>query len=490
MAITKILYMKDCGKGYSGKHLKQAIDYILVDVKTGYGRYVGALNCQPEYAYEQMKATKVRHGKTDKRQGYHIIISFAEDEVDPETAFEIIGKFVERYLGKEYEAVYAVHDNTEHVHGHIIFNSVNCRTGRKYRYEKGDWAKYIQPITNQLCTEYGLSTITIEDERIRSNEHYKDWNDFRDGKFVWEDMIKRDIDACILQAPTFEVFLDMLQEKGYEVKQNRYLAIKPMGMGRFRRCKSLGEDYTEESIRRRITTEDLKNYQKRYSKQQMPRIVRVKRAPFCKRAKLSGLQKRYYAKLYKAGRLKKKPYSQAWKYRDEIKKMHKYHEQYLFLVRYNIHSFVQLMAVCKNLEEKRKEISKERSQLYKERSQFQALFLKADRMTELLPAKRSYDGGDDFFSEEKKEYQKISDELQAEGYSYDEIKALREHYRVGAVEVREKSKAVSADLSIGKGILYEIKTETEKRAHEKTEEKAVAEDRKQIEQEQRKQPKR
>lgn len=490
MAITKILYMKDCGRAYSGKHLKQAIDYILVDEKTGYGRYVGSLNCQSQFAYEQMRATKVRHGKTDKRQGYHIIISFEEDEVDAETAFEIIGKFVDRYLGTEYEAVYAVHDNTAHVHGHIIFNSVNCCTGRKFRYEKGDWAKYIQPITNQLCAEYGLSTITIENERVRSNEHYKDWNDFRDGKFVWADMIKRDIDACIIQAPTFEVFLDMMREKGYEVKQNKYLAIKPMGMTRFRRCRSFGDDYTEEAIRYRIVTEDLKDYQRRYPQSQMPRIVRVKKGKFYKRARLSGLQKRYYAKLYKAGRLKKKPYSQAWVYRDEIKKMHKYHEQYMFLVRHNIHSFVELMAVCENLEEKRKEVSKERSQLYKERSKFHSLFLKAEQMTALLPGKHSFDAGDKFFREENEKYQRLNEELGKEGYTYDEVEALREHYRVGAVEIREKSKAVSTDYSICKGILYEIKTETDKRVLEMKEEKAVEQNVEKTEQEQRKQPRR
>ena len=139
MAITKIFTLKDCGCGYSGKHLKRSIDYIMADAKTDAGHFIAGVNCQPEYAYEQMYQTKQKFGKTDKRQGYHLIISFAEEEVDPETAFEIIGKFVERYLGSEYEAVYAVHDNTAHIHGHIIFNSVNCITGKKYRYERNNY---------------------------------------------------------------------------------------------------------------------------------------------------------------------------------------------------------------------------------------------------------------------------------------------------------------------------------------------------------------
>ena len=330
MAISKILYIKDCGSSYNGKHLKQALDYIAVKEKTGNGRFITGLNCQPEFAYEQMKKTKEKFGKVDQRQAYHLIISFEEGEVDAPKAFEIIGKFAKEYLGEEYEAVYAVHDNTDHIHGHILFNSVSFQTGMKYRYETGDWAREIQPITNRLCQEHGLSTIEISEDRARSTERYREWNDFRDGKFVWSDMIKRDLDACILQATTFDSFLELLSGKGYEIKQgDKYLAIKPQGMTRFKRCKTIGEEYSEESIRERIHTEiltpqtDIKNGS--------PRILRYKIKRF-KKAKRSKLQKKYYARLYRIGKLKKRPYSQAWKYRDEIRKMKKVQEQYLFLV--------------------------------------------------------------------------------------------------------------------------------------------------------------
>lgn len=184
MAITKILTINDCGRKFAGRHLQTAITYIIDPNKTQNMRYVTGINCQPEKAFDQMLATKQKFGKTDKRQGYHIIISFEEEDVEPGTAFEIIRKFAEEYLGQGYEAIYAVHDNTAHTHGHIIFNSVNGITGRKYRYEKGDWAKVIQPITNRLCEEYGLATMEIEMAGQHKNEYYKDWNEFRDGKLI------------------------------------------------------------------------------------------------------------------------------------------------------------------------------------------------------------------------------------------------------------------------------------------------------------------
>lgn len=465
MAITKILYMKDCGKRYAGKHLKQAIDYITIAEKTGGGRYIGGLNCQPDYAYRQMKATKARYGKLDKRQGYHIIISFVENEVDPETAFEIIGRFAKEYLGNRYEAVYAVHDNTEHVHGHIILNSVSCLDGRKFRYEKGDWAKYIQPVTNRLCEEYGLSTISVENERAAPAGKYKEWDDYKDGKYVWGEMIKRDIDACIVQAADFGMFVDMMEEKGYEVKQKKYLAILPPGMKRFRRCKFFGEEYTEERIRQRIDTESLKDYREERAREK-PRIVKCKRAVYIKRAKLSGLQKKYFAKLYRTGRLKKRPYSQAWKYRDEIRKLHKYHEQYMFLAKNDIHSFAELMAVCGSLEEKSSENARERSRFYKERSRFGPLFAIASKMKALEPAENSYRQGDAYFKEEHLKYGEYAGELAKEGFSFDEVEALREHYRAGAVEIRERTKLVSDNLRIANGILDELRAETTTRNQE------------------------
>ena len=125
MAISKILHMKDSGNSFHARHLKRALDYVMNPEKTQGGRLVGAINCQTDMAFEQMMDTKKQFGKTDKRQGYHIILSFKEDEVEPDRAFEITQKFVAEYLGDAYEAVFVVHDNTDHVHSHIVFNSVS-----------------------------------------------------------------------------------------------------------------------------------------------------------------------------------------------------------------------------------------------------------------------------------------------------------------------------------------------------------------------------
>ena len=436
---------------------------------------MGAINCQTDMAFEQMMDTKKQFGKTDKRQGYHIILSFKEDEVEPDRAFEITQKFAAEYLGDAYEAVFVVHDNTDHVHSHIVFNSVSFVDGKKYRYEKGDWAKYIQPITNKLCQEYGLSIIDVEDgSKEKQHENYKDWSEYREGSFVWADMIKRDLDACILQANDFSGFLELLSEKGYEVKQGKYLAVRPQGMTRFRRCKTLGENYSQEAIVERIAKEDLSFYQSQNEEKQAA-IVKcyVKRY---RRAKMSGLQKRYYAKLYRIGKLKKKPYSQVWKYKDDIRKMHKLQEQYLFLVRHKIESAEELVSVLDNLTDKKKEASKEKSKTYKSKERFKDIFDKAEQIRELDDAESCYQSGDTFFEDEHNAWERLNTELLAQGYSVEEVESLRKKYESKYAQDCKAERAVSKELSLGKSIWKELTVSAS--AEEKQYDKETIRDRK------------
>lgn len=447
MAISKIMHMKDCGKSYHGMHLKRSIDYVTVPEKTQNGRLVGSVNCMVDSAFEQMRKTKIKFEKNNQRQGYHIVLSFKEGEVDPDTVFEITQKFVNEYVGSRYEAVFAVHDNTAHIHSHVIFNSVSFVDGKKYHYSKGDWEKEIQPITNRLCEEYGLSVLELDGER--ANSEYKEWSVQRDGRFVWGDMIKRDLDACILQAVTFDSFLSLLTEKGYEIKQGKYLAVKPPGMSRFKRCKSLGDEYSEECIRERIVEENLQTYQKEH--QSKPKLVKcyVKRY---KRAKMSGIQKKYYARLFRIGKLKKRTYSQAWKYRDDIKKMHRLQQQYLFLARHEISSLPELVAVVDNLNQKKTECYTDKSKVYKANAKCKTLFDTTNEMKELECAEIAYQNGDNYFDAEHSKWIELESRLKAEGYTFTEVVKLQEHYRKQIADVNAKIAAIKKEWSLGDSV--------------------------------------
>ena len=452
MAITKILKISE-NKDWAPKHLRQAIEYICRDEKTGYGRYVGAVGCIPDHALDQMLDTKKLFAKKDKVQGYHLIISFKEGEVDPKTAFEIVGKFVDEYLNGEYEAVYSVHTDTDHIHGHIIFNSVNHISGRKYQYRKGDWAQYIQPITNRLCEEYGLSTIDLDEIASRGKDFTGRFADSRGQESVLAAMIRRDFDSALLLSLDYESFLRRLEDMGYEIREGKQLTVRPMGMKRFRRTSALGERYTEEELRRRVEEETIDTYRHRKKE---PRILRVKVPPHIRRANLSGVQKRYFRKLYETGQLRKHPYSKAWQFRDEIKRFHKLQEQYLFLAKYELHDGPGLVRLHAALNEKKKMQRKEQSRIYKERAKLKPLFEITDRLDQLEPAELAYQDGDDFFKEEHREYKAFRDKLSDQGYSYEDVKKLEAHYQSELARYRDLFKSINKELRICGELVDEV----------------------------------
>ena len=471
MAITKVLNIGDCGSGYHGKHLKAAIDYIKDFEKTDGGRLVGGINCQPDFAYNKMKSTKVKFGKTDKRQAYHFIISFEEGEVDDDTAFEITEKFAREYIGDDYEVVFSVHNNTNHKHGHIIFNSVSVKTGKKYRYEKGDWAKHIQPLTNRLCSEYGLSEIDIDADGKGINERYKERNKYRDEKIVWRDMVIRDVDSCIIQAVTYEDFLGLLKEKGHTIKQGKHMSVFMQGMKRYMRIDTFGDAYTKKSILERIKNEGIETYRKDTAKYP-PRIVYCKFKRY-RRVELTGLQKKYFAKLYRTGKLKKRPYSQAWKYRDEIKKMHKLHDQYSFLSKHGITDVSGLNDMADVLADKKKSINKDIGRIRRAEKAAGKLFEALNMIDELENSENCYRKGDEFFNEEHEQYVKFIGEIESHGYTIEEVRKLKDYYGSEYAKQRSRIKVVKRELKIAEELIREESKKSERQIAEKKEENRI-----------------
>ena len=276
-------------------------------------------------------------------------------------------------------------------------------------------------------------------------------------------MIRRDLDACILQSDDEKEFLDMLMEMGYEIKQNKYLAVKPPGMQRFCRCRSLGEEYTQERIRQRIFEEDLKFYADRLKKE----FLEIPKEEFLPRTKLTGIQKAYYAKVCRIRKLKRLPYSKAWKYRDEIRKLNECHDQYMFLVENDIHTLPELVAVCSSLKEKEAENRRERRSLGKEEKRFLSLFQTADQMEQLQPAYHSYLDGDDFFGKEYQAYEALKEKLESQGYTKEQVDTLQTGIHNRIAQNYEKRQAVHKKRMTAEKMITELMESIEKRREQK-----------------------
>lgn len=288
MAISKIIGAIHPPKsGGCYKILNNVINYILNPKKTVGDLYTGAINCTTTTVLRDFINTKEYYGKNSSnhrnRLAYHYVISFPPDaNINEDKAFEVLKEFCEEYFGNEYEVVYALHNDQEHLHGHICFNSVSFMTGYKFRYEDGDWAKIIQPLLDKICLKYGINTLEMdtgvsiaEYEHMRlsnkKNTYYKrnnvDLNKDKNKKntyykestqkFSKSDFVRADIDELILLSNNFEEFLKGLKNRGYDVRignsekhEGGYLWVKNCDIKK--RTYSLGADYEIEEIKRRI----------------------------------------------------------------------------------------------------------------------------------------------------------------------------------------------------------------------------------------------
>lgn len=351
MAITKILHINEVDMGNPARHLEQALDYIQNPEKTNGNVLVGSINCLPETAFEQMMDTKMTFGKMDKRQGYHIIISFVPGETTEEIAFDIVERFAKEYLKDEYEAVYAVHNDKDHMHAHLIFNSVNLVTGMKYEYRKGEWKRRMQPITNKLCKEYNLEIMPAEYAREPKNLSRVEWEQEQQFK----EMILADALFCQNYAGSMDHFIFLMKRIGYQFEYGKYLSVKVPGGKWYHQLDKLDECFGKENFKYYLDMG--------FSR---PRFISTNPL-YLYRSGLSEFQLKFYHKMYRIRMVEQKRFDKnaAWMAK-ELQKFHQMQKEYLFLVNNDIKSVEGLITyeVLKGMDVER--ILNRQKEIYKE----------------------------------------------------------------------------------------------------------------------------
>ena len=459
MAITKILHMKQAKSGYMAKHLANGLKYIMDPDKTEDGRYIGGSNCFPENALEQMLETKRYFGKLDKRQGYHFIISFEEEEITENTAFELVGEFVKEYLGKDYEAVYAIHNDTDHIHGHIIFNSVRCTDGYKYDYPKGEWEHRIQPLVNDLCKKYGLSVLDLEEIKEKRKRRQKGETEKPRQKkkmSARNQRIRRDVDRAVEDAETYEEFLENLRSMGYELSGRKHLAVRETGAERVRRLDLLGEEYTEEMLRYRI---EHSSYPASEADQNRDKLFYIY-IPYRNRH-LTRYQKECFIRKYRAGKIRKRP--DGWKYKRSLQELRRLQEEYLFWAKHNIRSKQDLytaMAEAKAMSEK---IQEQHRKLTGEKKDYQDVLQLYKELGKYQMEAELYKEGYQEFSEEAGVYEKLCEKFAEAGYTVEEAGKLETDFQSREQKLKEKRREAIKDKRTGERLLHKVYEKEKKR---------------------------
>ena len=355
MAITKILNIQESEGRNPASHLKNALEYIQNPDKTEECVLVGGINCLPDTAFEQMEETKNIFHKTGKRQGYHVIISFSpEEKVTAEQAMYVLEHFAKAVLGDDYEAVYAVHTDREHMHGHLIWNSVSMTTGKKYNSPKGNWKNHLQPITNKYCDELGLSIMPAEYSKNPKNISRDKW----EKEMSMKDIILRDAKMCAYAAGNVEHFRYLMRSLGYVFKKGSWMEVQAPGFRYYHSLAKMDEMFAEDRLRHYA---DMPWMTKPYFYSSDIRGLH--------RTKLSPYQKRFYAKLYRLRIVEQKRFIVGGaKYTEDLKRFHQLQDEYLLLVNNDIKSVVELVDFISEQEEKIQQIEDRQKEIYRESS--------------------------------------------------------------------------------------------------------------------------
>ena len=355
MAITKILNIMESEGRNPASHLKNALEYIQNPDKTEECVLVGGINCLPDTAFEQMEETKNIFHKTGKRQGYHVIISFSpEEKVTAEQAMYVLEHFAKDVLGDDYEAVYAVHTDREHMHGHLIWNSVSMTTGKKYNSPKSNWKNHLQPITNKYCDELGLSIMPAEYSRNPKNISRDKW----EKEMSMKEIILRDAKMCAYAAGNVEHFKYLMKRLGYVFKKDAWMEVQAPGFRYYHKLAKLDEMFSEDMLRHYV---DMPWMSKPYFYSSDIRGLH--------RAKLSPFQKKFYAKLYRLRIVEQKRFVVGGaKYTEDLKRFHQLQDEYLLIVNNDIKSVVDLVDFIGEQEEKIQQIEDRQKEIYRESS--------------------------------------------------------------------------------------------------------------------------
>ena len=381
-------YITDSEK--TDSDLANKIDYALNSEKTSSEQflYESVINLPGvKTAYERMQTTKERFGKTSGVLGYHIIQSFKPGEITADRCHELGRKLASEMFGVEYEIVIGTHLNKEHLHNHIVVNSVSFTDGKKLRFNKQSYRE-LQEISDQLCRKYGLSVI----ESKARGKSYKEWLNEKEGKPTVRGQIRADIDLAIKESFNYSTFIANLEKRGYLIKDSpsrTYTALKPPFGARFIRLNSLGEEYTKERIMERLSKQKswqrkAQNERRKYYPRKLPQ----------KRRKITGLRALYLRYVYLL-KLNKKPKAKLSRYLwEDLCRFEKHKKEYEYLKTQNITTKEELQKRIIYLKTETEKLEKLRKPLYEQKrrcanvEQNNEIALKLSELNENLKALR------------------------------------------------------------------------------------------------------
>lgn len=252
MATTCLMPLHAGRKKTVGNSISCVIDYVENPDKTDEGRLITSWECNSRIADAEFLYTKQEYiRKTGRVRGaddviaYHLRQSFLPGEITPEEANRLGRELASRFTKGNHAYIVCTHIDKAHIHNHIIWNSTSLDADRKFRNFWGS-TKAIRRLSDTICIENGYSI--VENPRRRGLAYNKWLGDKR--KPCHRELICSDIDQALAQNPeSFEKFLQLLEEAGYEIKRGKVPSLHGRNQKRFIRMDSLGEGYLPDALK-------------------------------------------------------------------------------------------------------------------------------------------------------------------------------------------------------------------------------------------------
>lgn len=239
----------------------KSLNYIANPDKTDDLLFVSGINCSsdPKICYTEMKTVFENYSKHKFNEvvcknekspvkAIHYVQSFRPtDNVSPEQAHAIAKEWAEAAFGTDRQILVSTHIDKGHIHSHIIINSYDFN-GVKFNDNQTTLAA-VRSLSDTLCMNYGIKP--IKTNKKSHSLKYNEWDNKKKGK-SWKQKIRLAIDQLVMNVTSLDELISNLEQSGFTVKRGKYLAIKADGQERFVRTKTLGEEYTEESLLERI----------------------------------------------------------------------------------------------------------------------------------------------------------------------------------------------------------------------------------------------
>ena len=174
-------------------------------------------NCTAQSVLSEMQLTKERYRKTDGRQYYHFVQSFAEtDDLTPQEAHAIALELAQREF-PNFEVLVATHIDTDHLHNHLVVNSVSFRDGRKLHQSATDLQAH-RLSNDEICVAHHLSILPPPQKQVKQKRmSTREYRSAAKGE-SWKFRLMNTIDQCMRYAASKEEFISLMESEGYQVR--------------------------------------------------------------------------------------------------------------------------------------------------------------------------------------------------------------------------------------------------------------------------------